>query len=189
MRSSVLSAILSESAVSGDGQAHRSAPVPVDPFRSFVEQHQRRVYALAYRLTGDHEDADDLVQETFVRAWSALPALTDASRAWAWLRRILVRQFLNTRRGSLRSRFVRWSEVVLDRHATDATTPDTTFEGALQRALGRLTERERAVFVLRHLEERSTAETAEALDVAEGTVKALLSRAVAKMQRDLQPYA
>jgi RNA polymerase sigma-70 factor, ECF subfamily len=189
MRSPVLSAILAGTVTPGDWQAHRSVPVPVDPFRSFVEQHQRRLYALAHRLTGDHADADDLIQETFVRAWSALPALTDETRAWAWLRRILVRQFLNTRRGSLRSRFVRWSEGVLDRPGPDPTPPDATFEGALQRALTRLTERERAVFVLRHLEDRSTAETAEALDVAEGTVKALLARAVAKMQRDLQPYA
>jgi len=161
----------------------------VDPFRGFVEQHQRRLYALAFRLTGDHDDADDLVQETFVRAWGALPALTDETRAGAWLRRIAVRHFLNTRRGTLRSRFVRWSDAIVDRHAASDRHADTTFEGALRRALERLTERERAVFVLRHLDDRSTAETAETLDVAEGTVKALLARAVAKMQRDLQPYA
>lgn len=165
--------------------------MPPDPFRTFVEAHQRPLYALALRLTGAHDDADDLVQETFVRAWRAMEAGTAPDVPAAWLRRIAVRQFLSTRRGSLARRLVRWADEAWHGlpDPSPAAPPDATFPAALDRALGRLSERERAVFVLRHLEDQTTREAADALGIAEGTVKALLSRAVAKLQTALQPYA
>lgn len=191
-------------AVCGDGQASERpriqrvgwdetplpTPVPPDPFRTFVETHQRGLYALAVRLTGDHAAADDLVQETFVKAWRAMEAGTVPESPTAWLRRIATHQFLNTRRGSLASRIVRWADEALHRLPDPSPPPpDATFPGAFDRAMNLLSDRERAVFVLRHLEDQSTREAADALGIAEGTVKALLSRAVAKLQTALQPYA
>ena len=172
-------------------EVRRLGPPPgvPDPFRAFVERHGRAVYALAHRLTGDPLDADDLVQDVFVRAWDAFDALRDPEAAAGWLRRITVRLFLNTRRGTLRARFVRAPGGVLPEVPVAPTGDDPTFADAVARALGALSERERAAFVLRHLDDRSTAETAAALDVAEGTVKALLARAVRKMQERLRPYA
>lgn len=178
--------------VGGDGGSGRPL-LRADPFGDVVRAHQRGLYALAIRLTGDHAAADDLVQETFVRAWQArerggaepdLPA--------AWLRRIAVRLFLNSRRGRLTSRIVRWCDEAL--HAlpdASAAPPDSAgdFEARLARGLARLSERERAVFVLRHLDDRTTRDTADALDVSEGTVKTLLSRAVAKIKPILVPDA
>lgn len=191
-------------AVSGDGQASERPrmqragweetilpkPVPPDSFRTFVETHQHGLYALAVRLTGDHNAADDLVQETFVKAWRAMEGGTVPETPTAWLRRIATHQFLNTRRGSLASRMVRWADEALHR-IPDASPPppDATFPAAFAKALNLLSDRERAVFVLRHLEDQSTREAADALGVAEGTVKALLSRAVAKLQTALKPYA
>ena len=167
-----------------------SSAVPPDPFRAFLHTHQRALYALAHRLTGEHHAADDLVQETFVRAWTAMERGTVPEVPEAWLRRIAVRQFLSTTRGSLARRIVRWTDEALHRLPDAAPPPpDATFPGAFARALNRLSERERAAFVLRHVEDRSTRDTADELGIAEGTVKALLARAVAKMQTSLEPYA
>lgn len=193
-----------QAAVSGDGLASERPridrvgwgetippkPVPPDPFRTFVETHQHSLYTLAVRLTGDHAAADDLVQETFVKAWRAMEGGTVPEIPAAWLRRIATHQFLNTRRGSLATRIVRWADEALHR-LPDPTPPppDATFPAAFDRAMNALTERERAVFVLRHLEDQSTREAADTLGIAEGTVKALLSRAVAKLQTALKPYA
>lgn len=161
-----------------------------DPLDAFVRQHRRAVYALAVRLTGEHAAADDLVQETFVRAWQALDRGDRPERPEAWLRRIAVRIYLNRQRGGFARRVVRWCDEAL--HGVPDPAPsdaEPTFEAALARALARLSERERAAFVLRHIDDRSTRETADALGVTDGTVKTLLSRAVAKMQVALQPYA
>ena len=162
----------------------------VDAFDAFVTAHQRRLYALAARLTGDPAAADDLVQETFVRAWQALQTGDAPDAPEAWLRRIAVRLYLNTRRGGFARRVVRWCDEAMHGVPDPAPPePEPTFEAALARALARLSERERAAFVLRHIDDRSTRETADALGVSDGTVKTLLSRAVAKMQVALQSYA
>ena len=167
----------------------RPARASADPFHAFVDAHSGAVYALAYRLTGDAAAADDLVQDAFVRAWDAFETLREADAARAWLRRITVRLFLNTRRGTLRQRFVRWCDTLVEHAAAPAPDVDATFPAAVERGLAALTERERAAFVLRHLDDRTTAEAARAMGVAEGTVKALLARAVHKMQAHLRPYA
>lgn len=171
-------------------RAETPASPVADAFDAFVTAHQRRLYALAARLTGDAAAADDLVQETFVRAWQALQSGDAPEAPEAWLRRIAVRLYLNTQRGGFARRVVRWCDEALHGVADPIPSePEPTFEAALARALTRLSERERAAFVLRHIDDRSTREAADALGVSDGTVKTLLSRAVAKMQVALQSYA
>ena len=167
-----------------------------DPFAAFVARHRRDVYRLAHRLAGEHAAADDLVQETFVQAWEAFETLRHDGAAGAWLRRIAVRRYLNTHRAPWHRRVVRGlfaaghdGDPAFDPACPGAPPGDPTFEGAVARGLARLSERERAAFVLRHLDDRSTADTAAAMQVSEGTVKTLLSRAVAKMHAHLTPYA
>ncbi len=178
--------------VGGDGGNGRPL-LRADPFGDFVRAHQRGLYALAVRLTGDPAAADDLVQDTFVRAWQAKErGGADPDAPAAWLRRVAVRLFLNSRRGSLTRRIVRWCDDALHALPDPSAAPADgggDFEARLARGLARLSERERAVFVLRHLDDRTTRDTADALGVTEGTVKTLLSRAVAKIKPVLDPDA
>ncbi|GAB5520663.1 MAG: sigma-70 family RNA polymerase sigma factor [Rhodothermales bacterium] len=169
------------------------SPPPADEatrsFRTFVEAHQRFVYGLALHLTGQHHDADDLSQEVFIKAHRSYGDLRDQAVAQAWLRRIAITTYLNSRRKKawqMLSFFGVFREVDQPR-----TTPADSYEHAawwqsVQDALHHLTGRERAAFVLRHLHDLSTAETATAMDVADGTVKSLLYRAARKLRPHMQ---
>jgi RNA polymerase sigma-70 factor (sigma-E family) len=145
----------------------------------FVAFYQGRGTALrrtAYLLSGNWHAAEDLVQTTFVKLYLAWPRI-NAEGAEAYARRVLVRTYLAERR--LR----RSSEIPLaeppDRAAPEAD-PATGID--VRRALADLPRRQRAVVVLRYWEDLSTAETAELLGVAAGTVKSQAARAVATLR-------
>lgn len=154
-------------------------------FRTFVEVHQRFVYSLGLHLTGQHHDADDLSQEVFIKAHRAYGDLRDYTAAQAWLRRIAITTYLNTRRKKawqMLSFFGAFREADQPRITPEAGYERADWWQSVHAALRHLTSRERAAFVLRHLHDLSTAETAAAMDVAEGTVKSLLYRAARKLR-------
>jgi RNA polymerase sigma-70 factor (sigma-E family) len=145
----------------------------------YVAFYQGRGTALrrtAYLLSGNWHAAEDLVQTTFVKLYLAWPRIR-AEGADAYARRVLVRTYLAERR--LR----RSSEIPLaeppDRAAPEE---DPTIGIDVRRALAGLPRRQRAVVVLRYWEDLSTAETADLLGVATGTVKSQAARAVAALR-------
>lgn len=162
-------------------------------FRDIVEQHKRPVYALAYDLTGSHHDAEDLSQEVFIKAYRALPEFRGEAQMYSWLYRITVNTYLNKRRKkALRFRQL-WDD--FSHEASDGSTirPDQEAEASTMRqhveaALAQLSPRERSAFVLRHYQDQSIKEVAAAMDVAEGTVKSLLFRAIKKLRTTLDFY-
>jgi RNA polymerase sigma-70 factor (sigma-E family) len=135
---------------------------------------------LAYALSGDWHTAEDLVQVTFVklyRHWNRIrPESLDA-----YVRRILVNTFHSLRRDTRR-------EMVVAEPPDGATAPgrDPHERIDLGRALALLPPRQRAMVVLRHLEDMSVADVADLLGVAEGTVKSQTSRAVESLRRVLE---
>lgn len=174
--------------------AYDESPAPVSrdaAFRSLVEVHQRAVYFLALDLTGQHHDAEDLSQEVFIKAYRALDAFRGEASAYSWLYRITVNTFLNRRRKkALRLRQL-WDDFNL--HGTRDAAPEQELEADVRRrhvqaALRKLSPRERTAFVLRHYQDLSIKEVAGLMDVAEGTVKALLFRAVQKLRDALDFY-
>lgn len=166
-------------------------------FAGWMASEQRRVFLLCLRMLGDSDDADTATQDAFLKAYRALEQngaeIDDLTR---WVTRIAV----NTCLDKLRSR--RWQfwrkrpnpedeEVILA--MAPARTPDAEDElyaqqiGArLREALGRLSERQRAVFTLRHFEDMSLDEIATVLGLDVGTVKAHMARALAKLREDLR---
>lgn len=173
-----------------------------DAFRLLVQRYQRRVYALAYGLTGCHHDAEDVAQEVFVKAWQALPDFRGEAQLGSWLHRITVTTFLNSRRRTREEAQDELAAFEADAFSTPdfETNPGYRVEANgvqqhVQAALETLSPTQRAVFVLRHQQELSTREVAEALDVAEGTVKVQLHRAIAKLRdvlafyQDPEPHA
>ena len=166
----------------------------VDSFRALVDRHSRTVYRLARDLTGNHHDAEDLAQDVFMKAYRAMDGFRGEGSGAAWLRRITVTTYLNARRSTVRrmtSLFAEGdaSETASDHVAPDAAARAAVIRGHVQRALDRLSPRERTAFVLRHLQDHSLRETAEAMGAAEGTVKSLLHRSLRKMRTALSPYA
>jgi RNA polymerase sigma-70 factor (ECF subfamily) len=161
-------------------------------FRRLVETHMRAVYALGYRLLGDADDADDVAQETFVRAYRALDRYDERYSFYTWLRAIATRVALNEiakrkrRRTDHGEAFETASDTVADERA-DAVEAlaDVELRSRVQAGLTSLPEEYRAVLVLRAEQQMSYAEIASALDVPVGTVMSRLHRGRALLRRAL----
>jgi RNA polymerase sigma-70 factor (ECF subfamily) len=166
-------------------------------FSSLMASEQRHVFLLCRRMLQDPEEADSATQDTFLKAWQALkrPESKDLDDAGKWLIRIAV----NTCLDRLRSR--RWqfwrkrpraedeSAILSLAAATDPNAEDQLFARQiaqrLERALTRLSLRQRAAFTLRHYEDRSLAEIAGIMKLDIGTVKVHLFRATEKLREEL----
>ena len=166
-------------------------------FGSWMASEQKRVFLLCRRMLQDTGEADSATQDAFLKAWLALnrPESRELDDPGKWLTRIAV----NTCLDRLRSR--RWQfwrkrpnpedeSTILE--LAPATTPDAEAQihakeisERLDAALTKLSIRQRAVFTLRHYEDRSLAEIAEILDLDVGTVKVHLFRATEKLREEL----
>lgn len=146
---------------------------------SFVEVHGARFSRLAYLLTGDVSDAEDLFQDTMVRCCLAWKRVAGADDPDAYVRQVMV----NANRRRFRRRMteaLRWSQVdPVDRSAVFATVED---RACLGEALRSLPPRQRAVVVLRHIEDLPEADVARLLGCQPGTVKSQLSKALAHLR-------
>jgi RNA polymerase sigma-70 factor (ECF subfamily) len=159
-------------------------------FRVLVERHGDRVLRLAWHLTGSSEDARDVAQDTFLRAYRSMASYRPELSFRNWLLRIAVNAAHDhrTRRAGLVLRPVE------DLHATaDPRRPGEEAEGSIfaeqvQRAAASLAQREREVFVLRDLEGLDVEEIAEVLGVAEPTVRRHLARARLHLRRLLSGH-
>ncbi len=146
----------------GDGRA----------FDALVRRHDRRAFTLAYRLLGHREDAEDVVQESFLAALEALDRF-DVTRPFGpWLYRIVVNRSLNARK----SRARRSTELLPEDAPATTQSPDRAAQVAETRrrvldALGKLPERQRVVMTMIELEGFSGPEVAEVLGIPEGTVR------------------
>ncbi|MBT8399219.1 MAG: sigma-70 family RNA polymerase sigma factor [Rhodothermia bacterium] len=170
------------------------APMSGTDFRSLVEDNKKSVYYLALRLTGNHHDAEDLSQETFIKALKAMQDFRQESAVSTWLHKIAVNTYLNSRRkrgfGHL-ALFGGRDEgptVVDGRPGPDRRTDASILQQYISAALDQLAPRERSAFVLRFYEDMTVPDIADTMSVAPGTVKSLLFRATRKMRDALRPY-
>ena len=154
----------------------------MDGFEEIVREHQKRVYNICLRLCGDPDDAFDLSQEVFLKAWRGLEGFRGDSSVYTWLYRLAV----NTCHDFTRKKARRGDTVSLD--DTQLPLPDARFEPALalerkelaralEEALARLPPGQREILVLRETAELSYHEIAALLGIEEGTVKSRLARA------------
>ena len=165
-----------------------------DAFRVLVELHARAAFRLAYRLMKDEHDAEDVVQESFIRAHRRLPGFESRANFGTWLHRIIVNCALD----ALRARDGRGEK----RRETPVELPDTLiFEGPSPERLARsneikrrveasmqsLTDQERVAFTLRHHEGRSIEDISETLGIQASAAKHAVFRAVRKLRAALEP--
>ena len=140
-----------------------------------------RLYAVAFQITRDRYQADDVVQQALVAMWRELPSLRDADRFDGWTYRLVVRAALM----ELRHRRSRAS-VSLGEHAIAEASPDIAADAAqrdeLQRALASLTPELRTVIVLRHLVGMRLDEIGEVMGIPYGTVGSRLHRATRELR-------
>lgn len=160
-------------------------------FRAFVETHQRTVYYLALDLTGNHHDAEDLSQEVFIKAHRALDSFRGDASVKSWLYRIAVNTYLNKRRKKALAFMTLQEDFDLEHSAyaqPDAGAEAERMRHHMAEAMKKLSPKERSAFVLRYRQDLPIKEVAAALNVADGTVKSLLFRAVKKLRKTLVMY-
>ncbi|MEO8127026.1 MAG: RNA polymerase sigma factor [Bryobacteraceae bacterium] len=174
-------------ALAGDG----------DGFRILVERYSRGVFRLAYRMTGNEFDSEDVVQETFLRAHRQLTSYESRSSFSTWLYRIAANYSLDLLRSRRRHEDRHTSTTVegvdvLDNISTPAPGQDRMYFSAqikekLESALGELSDQERTAFTLRHFEGMSIEEIGEVLTIGTSATKNSIFRAVRKLRDALQP--
>lgn len=147
-------------------------------FEDLVTAHAREIYAFALRLTGDHDDADDLFQETFLAAFRAFGAARQ-DHLRAWLYRIATNKATDARRRG--ARLVRLDALEL---ATPERDGVTTVD--LAAAIRVLPAGERAAFVLRRVQDLPYAEVARALGCSEDAARKRVSEATKKVQEAMR---
>jgi RNA polymerase sigma-70 factor (ECF subfamily) len=168
-------------------------------FEQLVEHYQRRAFRLAWKITRNHEDAEDVLQNAFVKAFQNLPDFRGDSRFYTWLVRITINEALM----NLRRR--RSNEVSMDesQQAADTTVPLEIKDQAanpekrylqhevqriLAATINELEPSYQAVVQLRDVEGLSTEQTAQALDLTSSAVKTRLQRARMKLRESLNGY-
>lgn len=166
-----------------------------DAYGDLVRQHSRMLFRLAYRMTGNEADADDVVQEAFLRGYRKLATFESRADFGTWIYRIAVHcalDRLESRRSEEARRVSEETDPEQDAVQVADSRPDperlamSAEMAALQEiAMRGLTPTERTAFVLRHLEDRSTEEIAAALNVSSNTAKQSVYRAVQKVRHRL----
>ena len=161
-------------------------PTRIATFGELVDARQVEILRYLLRLTGDSSDAEDLFQETFLRALRAFPRLRAGSNHRAWLYRIATNVFLNHHRdGQRRPEVALPGELAGNGPSPDADHDRTLTAHAFRRALARLPRRQRVAFVQRSVNGLSYQEIANALGCTPDTARAHVYQAVRRLRREM----
>jgi len=158
-------------------------------FHLLVTKYQKRIYWQVRRIVLDHDDANDVVQNTFIKVWKNLENFKEASRLYTWLYRIATNEsltFLKQKRAPL---YVPFEKV--ERGLSRKLTDDNFFKGdeiekKLQQAILTLPEKQRIVFNMRYYDETPYEEMSQVLETSVGALKASYHHAVKKIEEFLK---
>ena len=158
-----------------------------DAYAEIIGRHQEGVFRMAYLITGDAEDAEDVAQEALVKAYRALPRFRLGRPIRPWLLRIVANEARNRRRSV--GRAVRLAPRIAQDHASVDAAPSAEAAVLVRearanvlRAFDQLRDDDRRVIACRYFLDLSEAETAEVLSLRRGTVKSRLSRALSRLR-------
>ncbi len=175
-----------------------------DAFRVLVERHSRSIFRVVYRMTGNQQDSEEIIQETFLRAYKSLDKFESRSNFGTWLYRIAVNRaldFLSSKKMQMQNKDTY--------QIADSRDPDESHEVQVPslspgpdrvlisseikrkvvQAMALLTPAERVAFAMRHMEGQSIEEISLALNLKAGAAKNCVFRAVQKLRQQLEPLA
>jgi RNA polymerase sigma factor (sigma-70 family) len=167
-----------------------------DRYGDLVGRQQRRAVRIAYQYLRDAHDADEAVQDAFIKVFTHITSYREDLPFEVWFTRILVNACLDLRKS--RSRRLRWAVPMSSANETSPTDPVAPGQSPEQRlvslerageitaAVESLPDRQRTVFTLCHVAEQTTAEVSQALGLSEATVRVHLFRAIRKLRRLLE---
>jgi RNA polymerase sigma-70 factor (ECF subfamily) len=166
-------------------------------FKQIVELNKKMVYYLAYDLTGNHQDAEDLSQEVFIKMFKSISKFRGEAKLSTWLKKITVNLYIDMKRSKLYKSFnmqypIEDKEFEINSNQS-LSNPDNNMDikmlsAKVEFSLHKLSPKEKSIFIMRHFQEMTIAEISDSMNIAVGTVKSLLFRAVQKLQQNLAPY-
>lgn len=175
-----------------------------DAFRLLVERHGRTLFRVAYRMTGNQQDSEEIVQETFLRAYKALERFEMRSNFGTWIYRIAVNRtldFLNAKKTQMQTKDTyqiaddpdpengRQVQLEAPHPGPDRMLISAEMKARMAQALAQLTPAERVAFTMRHMEGRSIDEISQTLNLKTSAAKNSVFRAVQKLRQQLEPFA
>jgi RNA polymerase sigma-70 factor (ECF subfamily) len=167
----------------------------MEAFETLVRKYQRTIYVLCHRITGAHQTADDLSQETFIKAFLALPHFIDGHDFFSWIRKIALNNCFNYLKKWKRERALKMEENVARPNFLSSpheSPPDTVQRDEMERkfkeAFKTLPPDQRIIFALRAFEDMSYEEISHALRIPPGTVMSRLNRARKKLKAHMAEY-
>jgi len=167
----------------------------MEAFETLVRKYQRHIYVLCHRITGAHQTADDLSQETFIKAFLALPHFIDGHDFFSWIRKIAMNNCFNYLKKWKREKPLEKEENVARPNflsSPNESPPDAAqrdeMEHKFKEVFKTLPPDQRIIFALRAFEDMSYAEISHALRIPPGTVMSRLNRARKKLKAHLAEY-
>jgi RNA polymerase sigma-70 factor (ECF subfamily) len=169
-------------------------------FEELVRRYHGKIYGLVYGMVSNREDAEDLTQEIFIKAWKALPLFREQSSFYTWLYRIALNGAINFRKKRRRRQSVSFEEFDPDIKQAESYKEFSSkgsvlrkmslseFQERMNRALLRLSEKHRAVVVMHDVQEMPHAEIAQIMHCSEGTVRSRLFYARKRLQAELSEF-
>lgn len=160
-----------------------------EAFRLLADKYKERLYWHIRKIVISHEDTDDILQNVFVKIWQGLKEFRYESKLYTWMYRIATNEALNFLSEKRRKVFGNSDEI--PGFLENTLESDVYFSGdeiqkELQKAILRLSDRQRMVFNMKYFDDMSYEEIAEVLDVAVGTLKATYHNAVKKIEACLK---
>ena len=158
----------------------------IEGFNELLRRYQEKVYWIARRIIGTHEDANDIVQDVFIRVYGGLKSFRGESGFYTWIYRIATNVSLNTLRSKRFKDFIRFDEIIEETQAsgeeTDRPIQHQEYQTILEQAIQSLPTKQRLVFVMRYYDELPYSEIAKILKKSEGGLKANYFHAFKKIQ-------
>ncbi|NIR51962.1 sigma-70 family RNA polymerase sigma factor [candidate division KSB1 bacterium] len=165
-------------------------------FEWLIDKYKKRIYFSIFQIVMNHDDTDDVLQETFIKAYTKLHTYDERYPFYPWLYRIAINTSINHQKKKARTRALSLDDLEGNNHQLDVSeSPRQLFESEgsellrkLKEALAKIPTEQRTVFLLRVREQLSYQEISDALEISIGTVMSRLSRARDKLRTHLQGY-
>ncbi len=154
-------------------------------FRGIVEQHSRQLYAHIRSILLNHADTDDVLQNTFIKAWSGIDQFKEDSELSTWLFRIATNEALQHLRKQKKWRLILFRPETMESYQIEngLHCDGADIKQKLEQAMQKLTVQQRMVFSMKYLNEMKYTEIAAILKLKEGTLKAVYHNAVKKIEK------
>lgn len=161
---------------------------PEQVFNNIIKEYSERLYWHVRRMVGSHEDADDLLQDIFLKIWTALPTFRGEAKLYTWVWRIATNETLNwLRKEKVRAmlRFASADELAAQKVEADPYFNGTAAEREIAKAVARLPEKQRQVFIMRWWDELSYEQISAITGTSVGALKASYHIAQEKLKLNL----